>query len=122
MAKSYTINKGVNRPIEFRGLRAQYIGYLAAAVLGAVLVFAVLYLAGVSVFVVAPLTLGLGGWMVSRVYGMSRKYGQYGLMKKKARSGVPEALRSRSRKVFIQFYSDGTGRVGGKAAGTRGGG
>src|SRR5580698_6693789 len=107
MSKQYSINKGVNRAIEFRGLKAQYIGYLAAAVLGVVFLFAVLYLMGVSAYVLVPLSLGLGGILVSRVYGMSRKYGQHGLMKKKARRGVPEALRSKSRQCFIQLYSDG---------------
>ena len=29
MSSVYTINKGVNKPIEFKGLKAQYIAYLA---------------------------------------------------------------------------------------------
>jgi hypothetical protein len=33
-------------------------------------------------------------------------------MKKSARKAVPQALRSRSRKCFIQLYSDDAGRVG----------
>lgn len=103
MSKTYTINRGVNRPMEFRGLKAQYIWYLAAALLGALFLFAALYLAGLSVFVLAPLTVGIGGVMVKRVYGMSRKYGQYGLMKKRARKGVPGSLRCRSRKCFINL-------------------
>jgi hypothetical protein len=110
MPKQYSINKGVNRAIEFRGLKAQYIGYLAAAVLGVLFLFAVLYLVGVSAYVLVPLSLGLGGILVSRVYGMSRKYGQYGLMKRRARRGVPEALRSRSRKCFVDLYGDSAAR------------
>jgi hypothetical protein len=108
MSKLYSINKGVNRAIEFRGLKAQYIGYLAAAVLGEVFLFAVLYLMGVSAFVLVPLSLGLGGILLSRVYGMSRRYGQFGLMKRRARRGVPGALRSRSRRGFIKLYGSST--------------
>lgn len=107
----YTINKGVNRPIEFRGLKAQYIYHLVGAVMGLVFGFAVLYIAGVSLYFGVPLTLGLGGWVLRRVYGMSRRYGQYGLMKRSARKNVPGALRSGSRKVFIQLYSDDAGRI-----------
>ena len=108
----YTINKGVNRPIEFRGLKAQYIYHLVGTVIGVVLGFAVLYIAGVSPYICLPLTLGLGGFFVRRVYRMSRTYGQYGLMKRSARKNVPGALRARSRKCFIQLYSDDAGRMG----------
>ena len=46
--KVYHINKGINRPIEFRGLKAQYIGYLAACAVGTMVGFGVLYACGVS--------------------------------------------------------------------------
>ncbi|MDO6431562.1 DUF4133 domain-containing protein [Flavitalea sp. BT771] len=104
--KSYSINKGINRPIEFRGLKAQYIGYLAACVVGSLVGFGVLHACGISLYVCTPLTLGLGGWMVARVFRMSKRYGQYGLMKKSARKQLPKALLSRSRKMFIHLYRD----------------
>ena len=34
MATVYYINKGINKPIVFKGLKAQYIGYLAVGLVG----------------------------------------------------------------------------------------
>ena len=42
----YTVNKGINKSIEFRGLRAQYIWYFAGLVMGLLIVFAILYIIG----------------------------------------------------------------------------
>jgi hypothetical protein len=104
--KIFHINKGINRPVEFRGLKAQYIGYLAACIGGAMLGFGVLYACEVSLYICTPSALGLGGWAAARVFRMSKRYGQYGLMKRGARRRMPVALLSRSRKVFIQLRSD----------------
>ncbi len=104
--KIYSINKGLGRPIEFRGLKAQYIGHLVAVVVLGLVGFGVLYACGVNVYICTPLTLGLGGWFSARVFQMSRRYGQYGLMKKGARRRMPTVLLSGSRKVFIHLYRD----------------
>jgi predicted RND superfamily exporter protein len=106
MTKIFHINKGINRPIEFRGLKAQYIFYLAACVVGTLAGFGVLYACGVSLYVCTPLALGLGGWAIGKVFRMNKQYGQHGLMKRNARRRMPMAFLSRSRKVFIQLRSD----------------
>ena len=103
MASVYSVNKGINKPIEFRGLKAQYIWHLGGVVVGDMILFAVMYIVGVSSYICVPVALGLGAFLVKRVYGMSKRYGQYGLMKKSARRGIPPALLSRSRKVFIHL-------------------
>ncbi len=100
---SYSINKGINRPMEFQGLRAQYIGYLAACAGGTLVGFGVVYACGVSLYICTPLALGLGGWLMARVFRMSRMYGQHGLMKRSAKRRMPVALLSGSRKVFIDL-------------------
>ena len=104
--KLFHINKGINRSIEFRGLRAQYVSYFAACVVGTLVGFGVLYACGISLYICTPSALGLGGWVTARVFRMSRLYGQYGLMKRGARRRMPTALLSRSRKVFIQLHGD----------------
>jgi hypothetical protein len=104
--KIYYINKGINRPIEFQGLKGHYIGYFAACAVGTMVGFGVLYACGISLYLCTPLALGLGGWVASRVLWMSKRYGQYGLMKRSARRRMPIAMLSRSRKVFIQLPSD----------------
>ncbi|HMR56058.1 MAG TPA: DUF4133 domain-containing protein [Cyclobacteriaceae bacterium] len=104
MASSvYKINKGINKPIEFKGLKAQYIAYLAIGLIGLLILFAVLYIIGVNMFVCLALTLALGVLLFMTVYRMSDKYGQHGLLKKIARRSLPDFIKSTSRKVFIQL-------------------
>ncbi|HEV2478071.1 MAG TPA: DUF4133 domain-containing protein [Puia sp.] len=97
----YTINKGVNRPLEFKGLKAQYIWWLGGGIAGVLLLFAILYISRVNPFVclgIAGIT-GLG--LFRQVYHMSRTYGQYGLMKKRAARLVPRRIILRTRKTFV---------------------
>jgi hypothetical protein len=86
-------------------LKAQYIWWLGGALVGVLVLFAVMYFCGISSFICVPVAFGVGGWLVSRVYRMSKRYGQYGLMKRSAKRYVPGALISRSRKTFTQLFS-----------------
>lgn len=99
----YTINKGINKPIEFRGLRAQYIGYLAAGLVLLLLLFIALYLAGVSLLFCLPLVFGCGTALFAGVYYLNRTYGPDGLMKRAARYSIPAHIRITSRKLFIHL-------------------
>ena len=104
MANSiYHINKGINKPIEFRGLKAQYIGYLAGGLVLLMILFAVLYIAGTPTLICLPLILTLGTLLFMMVYRYSHKYGQYGLLKKAAKSSLPVSIRFRSQKIFTQL-------------------
>jgi hypothetical protein len=101
----FPINKGINKSVEFKGLQAQYIWWLGGVVIGGMVVFAILYIAGITAYICIPLVGGLGGVGVSRVYRMSRQYGQYGLMKKRAQTGVPKVIHARSRGLFMRRVS-----------------
>jgi hypothetical protein len=101
----YSINKGINKSVEFKGLKAQYIWYLGGVVVCAMIVFAILYIAGVSAYVCIPLVGGAGAIGVSRVYRMSRQYGEYGLMKRRAKGSVPKVVHVRSRSLFKRRFS-----------------
>lgn len=103
MSSVYQINKGVGRAIEFRGLKAQYIGFLAGGLVCLLLLFAVLYIAGASLYVCIALVGALGFGLFTVVFRMSAKYGQHGLLKKMARRSIPRCLISRSRKVFTSL-------------------
>lgn len=102
----YTVTRGINKPLEFKGLKAQYIWHLGGSVVGVLVMYGVMHIAGVSDYLCLPFALVVGGLLVARVYRMSKQYGQYGLMKRNARNLVPKALLSRSRKTFIQITSD----------------
>jgi hypothetical protein len=96
----YTINKGINKPIEFKGLKAQYIGYLGVGLLSLLILFAVLYIVGVNMFICLAFVLVSGTALFMSVYRLSAKYGQYGLMKMNARRSVPSGIICRTRRHF----------------------
>jgi len=98
----YKINKGINRPIEFKGLKAQWIWYLGGGILVLMILFAILYIIGVNAYVCIGLILIAGTILFLQIYRASNKYGEYGLMKKIARRNVPKIIKIYSRKVFIK--------------------
>lgn len=103
MSSVYQINKGINKPIEFKGLRAQYIAYLAVGLVLLLISFAILYIFGVSLFIILPLILGLGSGLFFTVFRLSHRFGQYGLLKYFAKRGLPKYLKFNSRKIFIHL-------------------
>lgn len=101
MANSvYKINKGINRSIEFKGLKAQYIWYLGGGVIALLILFAVMYIAGVPPLLCIAIIFTAGSILVIKVYSMSRKYGEHGMMKAIARRNVPGIIKINSRKIF----------------------
>lgn len=103
MSSVYKINKGINKPIEFKGLKAQYIGYLAGGLVSLLVLFAILYVTGVNMFVCLAVIMAAGTGLFMTVYRMSDKYGQYGLLKKLARPNIPDAVIGNTRKVFLEL-------------------
>jgi hypothetical protein len=90
----YTINKGINKPVEFRGLKAQYIWYMGGGLVALLIIFAVLYICGVNIFICLTLIVALATFLFLYVYKLSREYGQFGLMKKIARKAVPPVIKN----------------------------
>jgi len=99
----YPINKGVNESIEFLGLRAQYIWYLAGCILGCLLLFGFIYGIGLSTPFCLVIVLGLGALAFYYIYRFNDKYGEFGLMKKAAQRRMPNAVNSSSRNLFIKL-------------------
>jgi len=103
MASVYHINKGINKPIEFKGLKAQYIWYLGGGLVVLLILFAVLYIAGVNIFICAGTIAVLGAGLFMYVYYLSGKYGEHGLMKKVARKAVPKVIKVNSKVRLIKM-------------------
>ena len=99
---SYQINKGINRPIEFKGLKAQYIGYLGGGLVGLLVLFAVMYLIGLAIYLCILIIGGLGSLLFYKVFGLSHQYGEHGLMKRNARRYLPTYLKFKSRRLFYE--------------------
>lgn len=110
MANSvYKINKGINRSIEFKGLKAQYIWYLGGGVIVLLILFAIMYITGIPSIICIGIIVTAGSFLVVKIYGMSKKYGEHGMMKAIARKGVPHVVKVKDRKPFENLKSKRNG-------------
>lgn len=103
---SYNINKGISRPIEFHGLKAQYIYYLAVGLALLLVSFAILYITGVPVYVCVAITVLAGSALFWFVFRYSHRYGEHGMMKAMARRQVPEAIICKSLRPFRELSNN----------------
>ena len=106
MATVYEINKGINRSIEFKGIKAQYIIYLAAGLVSLLLLFAILYVCHTNIYVCLGIILSAGCALVMTVQTYSKKYGEHGLTKRAAQRKLPRCIRSYSRQFFYKLKTE----------------
>jgi len=94
----YTIHKGINTPLEFKGLQAQYVTYLGLGTLAMFVVFALGYLLGVNLYIAVFLFLTGFSVFVHQIFKWSHLYGQYGMMKRLALRRIPGGIRAKDLK------------------------
>lgn len=99
----YTINKGINKPIEFKGLKAQYIWWLGGGLLALLILFAILYICGINTYLCLGIILVAGTVLFFYVFKLSKQYGEHGMMKAIAKRSVPDVVRNYSRKPFTNL-------------------
>lgn len=101
MANSvYQINKGINRPIYFKGLQGQYIIYLAVELLGLMILFLILFFLGLPMLICVGTVIGLGCWLTHQIYRFNNRYGQHGLLKILTNKKTPQFIFMSTRNVF----------------------
>jgi hypothetical protein len=100
--KSYSINKGINRSIVFRGLKGQYIWYMGGAMFGVMMLYAIMYVCGINTYISLLLTVVLAAALMTAVYHLSQTYGEHGLTKAMAARHLPKLVKSTSRAKFIK--------------------
>ena len=99
---TYQINKGINKSIVFRGLKAQYIWYMGGAMFALLILYALMYMFKVNTFISLGIITCLGTASMMGIYHMSSTYGEHGLTKAMASRSIPRVVRSKSRKIFIK--------------------
>jgi Domain of unknown function (DUF4133) len=109
--QKFTIHKGVDRPLEFKGLQGRYLIGLAAVAIATLIAFGVLHAVGINSWLGVCLALSSGASAIQYLYRLNKKYGQYGRMKQSAQRALPKSLANYSRKQFIKLYSDGTSNI-----------
>ncbi|GIM54042.1 DUF4133 domain-containing protein [Capnocytophaga cynodegmi] len=105
--KTYAINKGIGRSVEFKGLKAQYLFIFAGGLLAVLILVMILYTVGVQPYLCLGLGVGLASLVVWQTFSLNQKYGEYGLMKKAAGKRLPKYLRNqKSVRLFIRTISN----------------
>ena len=97
---TYPINKGINKSIVFRGLKAQYILHMAGAMFVLLILYTIMYVCKVNTFVSLAITVSLGASAMVSIYHLSSTFGEHGLIKAIAGRRVPKLVKSNSRRVF----------------------
>ena len=99
----YPIHQAVDRPIHFKGFQGQYILLAGGTVIGDLLLFILLYCCKLNPWLCILIAFTIGAAVLLRLAWASKTYGQYGLLKKRARRHIPKCLPCRSRIPFLQL-------------------
>ena len=91
----YPVNKGAGNPVEFKGLKSQYLFVFAGGMVTVLLAVVILYLAGVDQWICIPFGTVSGGLLAWAVFRLNARYGTHGLMKAVARKRHPRFIISR---------------------------
>lgn len=85
---AYPVNKGVGKPVELKGLRAQYVIY---AVFGILLSFVLFFVCSFIIGQIAALIVGIIAMSASfaAVFYMNGRFGEHGLTRLFARRSTP---------------------------------
>ncbi|MDF7813926.1 DUF4133 domain-containing protein [Hymenobacter sp. YC55] len=106
----YDLNRGINKPVEFKGLVGNNIYFLVAGIGLVFGLFITLYLGGIPLVLTVIITLSAGGGMWAGVFALNRKYGEHGLMKASARRASPKYITNRKSRLFQNLNADKVGR------------
>lgn len=93
----FNINKGIGRPAEFKGLKAQYLFIFVGGLLAVFVVTVVIYMLGVPQMICVGFGAVSGSILVWVTFHLNGKYGQYGLMKVRAIKNHPRYISNRRR-------------------------
>lgn len=93
----YSINKGIGRSVEYKGLKAQYLFIFAGGLIVVFVLFVVMYIIGISQWVCIGFGVIAASLLVWLTFHLNAKYGQYGLMKLAATKYHPRYIINRLR-------------------------
>lgn len=106
--QNYSINKGIGRTVEFKGLKAQYLFFFAGGLLGVLILVMVMYVGGVGSYVCLFAGAVSASLVIWQTFSLNRKYGEHGLMKVAAKKRHPHYIVCRkSVRRFIRIKKTG---------------
>lgn len=93
----YSINKGIGKPAEFKGLKSQYLFIFAGGLLAVFVVFVIMYMIGIDQMICIGFGVVTAGTLVWGTFYLNDTYGEHGLMKVQAIANHPKYIISRLR-------------------------
>lgn len=93
----YSINKGIGRSVEFKGLKSQYLFIFAGGLLGLFILFVIMFMAGVNQWICIGFGVKAAFLLVWQTFALNTKYGEHGLMKLSATKSHPRFIINRKR-------------------------
>ena len=100
----YSINRGIGRSAEFKGLKSQYLFIFAGGLLGLFVVLVVMFMAGLNQLVCILFGVIAASTLIYGTFQLNGKYGEHGLMKTMARRNHPRYVINR-RRIPLLFKS-----------------
>jgi len=98
----YSINKGIGKSVEFKGLKSQYLFLFAGGLLAVFVLFVILYMTGIGQWFCIGFGVISSSVLVWQTFALNHKYGEYGLMKLGAIRNHPNYLLN--RKNFSRLF------------------
>jgi hypothetical protein len=93
----YSINKGIGRSAEFKGLKNGYLFLFCGGLLGLFILFVAMYLAGISQTICLLFGAVAASVLVWGTFHLNGKYGEHGLLKLQASWSHPRFIINRKR-------------------------
>ena len=93
--EKYTVNRGIGKPVEFKGLKSQYLFIFCGGLLAVFVVFIVLFMAGVNQWLCIGFIVSASLLLVWQTFRLNARYGTHGLMKAAARKRHPRYVLNR---------------------------
>lgn len=99
----YSINRGIGKSVEFKGLKSQYLFIFCGGLLAVFVVFVILYMMNVGQWI----CIGIGSITASALvwftFTLNRNYGEHGLMKLFAKRQHPRYILN--SKAIIRLFT-----------------
>lgn len=108
---AFSMNKGIGRPAEFKGLKSQYLFIFAGGLLAVFIVFVIMYMAGIGQWICIGFGAGAAILLVWLTFTLNNKYGEHGLMKLQARRRHPSYIISHKAVSRLLILSNNKKRI-----------
>lgn len=93
----FTVNRGIGKSVEFKGLKSQYLFLFAGGLLALFIVFVIMYMVGIHEWICIGFGFVSASVLVWQTFALNAKYGEYGFMKLQAIANHPKYIINRKR-------------------------